>query len=199
MRLVPGRRLKLILDEAHVVKKWGETGFRKDYLSCGNLRAFVPQDVPFLACSATLTPDTRETIMQSLHMDPKQYLLINRGNNRPNIIWAIRHLTGADAAIPEIRLSLPPFPHPFAVPLTIVFVNERKLGQHVYKYIQSITPPGLLDQVHFLHALRSVRTKKQIVSECLTNSRGIYICTEVAAMVSFQGSADGSNYVLSGL
>jgi len=182
LQQVPGRRLKFIVDEAHVVKKWGMSGFRQDYARCGNLRAFVPQDSPFGAFSATLPPASREVVMSSLHMNPNTSLLVNKGNYRPNIILDVKHLSGSIKAIPEIRQSLPPLPHPSDIPLTIVFVNERQHGHQVYSYIKSITPTAQLKQVHFLHALRSVRVKKWSLAECMLEERGIYVCTEVAAM-----------------
>ncbi|KAJ5562287.1 hypothetical protein N7461_001048 [Penicillium sp. DV-2018c] len=49
------------VDEAHLVAHWGR-GFRKDYARMHQLRALVGNNVPWLACSATLDQATLETV-----------------------------------------------------------------------------------------------------------------------------------------
>jgi superfamily II DNA helicase RecQ len=175
----------VIVDEAHVIRKWGESGFRKDYNELGYLRSFVPTDVPFAAYSATMTAETREVVKKSLHLDPKRLVTVNLGNFRSNIIWDVRHISGTEKAIPEIYAFLPHMTVDTAtIPLTLIFVNDRIEGHNIYSYLQETVPKHLLNQVHYLHSLRSQRCKIWMLTECHRNKHGIYICTEVAAMVS---------------
>lgn len=177
-------RLKVVVDEAHCIKKWGETGFRKAWSELGLIRAFVRAGVPFAAFSATMPPDTLEVVKKSLHIDPTDHIFINLGNFRPNIVWDVKHISAAGKAINEIQEFLPPLnPTSTEIPLTIVFVNDRDEGQDVYRWIQEYVPRHLLDQVEFYHALQSIRTKSWQLHNCQTLERGIYICTEAAAMV----------------
>lgn len=48
----------IVVNEAHVIYKWGESGFRLMYRHIGRLRAHFPK-APFLLLSATMTPPVR--------------------------------------------------------------------------------------------------------------------------------------------
>jgi hypothetical protein len=180
------RRLKIIVDEAHVIKTWGSAGFRLAYLSLGHIRAFVLEGVPFAACSATMAAATIDSIKKTLHFHPDNHEFVNIGNFRPNIVWEVHHLTGktVDTAVNEIGPFLPPLSTDSPnIPLTIIFVNDRSVGQLVFNYVRNITPSHLKDQVHFMFALKSHRGKSWILYETMIKARGILICTEIAALV----------------
>jgi superfamily II DNA helicase RecQ len=182
---VTGRRLKIIVDEAHLVKRWGESGFRKPYLELGLLRTFVPQNVPFSAFSATMTESTREAVRKTLQLDPRELVLINLGNHRSNIIWDVKHISGTESAIHEICDFLPQLDKETVdIPLTLVFVNDRMEGQAVFSLIQDWVPEHLVSQVYYLHSLRTQRYKSRALQDCHSAGAGIYICTEIAATVS---------------
>lgn len=55
----------IVVDEAHCIAEWGD-GFREQYKQLGRLRNYVGHDVPFLACTATCSTDTFNTIWSSL-------------------------------------------------------------------------------------------------------------------------------------
>lgn len=138
-----------------------------------------------MACSATLSSDTLQTVMKSLHVDPTNHVLVNKGNFRPNIFWDVIYLSGTTNAIPEIRQCLPPMPFESErIPLTIIFVNSISDGHSVLTYLQQSYPDSYARQVVFFHSLLSPRTKAWIFRNCMVNKSGIYICTEIAAMVS---------------
>jgi superfamily II DNA helicase RecQ len=178
------RSLKIIVDEAHSIKKWGESGFRKAWYEIGLVRAFVGSEVPFAAFSATLSPEALETVRKSLHINPHKHKFINIGNFRPNITWDVRHLTSTTKAISVIGDYLPPLPEDGEhLPLTIIFVNTRTNGHDIHWHLQQKLPHHLHHQLHLFHALLSERSKQWILHECMMNKKGVFICTEVAAMV----------------
>jgi superfamily II DNA helicase RecQ len=49
------RIYSVVVDEAHCISNWGAQ-FRKKYGQLGMARAFLPQGVPFIALSASITP-----------------------------------------------------------------------------------------------------------------------------------------------
>jgi superfamily II DNA helicase RecQ len=54
-----------ILDEAHMIWKWGESGFRAAYRNIGTLKTYFPT-TPFLLLSATIAPNVRGYIHKSV-------------------------------------------------------------------------------------------------------------------------------------
>ena len=71
----------LILDEAHCVKKWGET-FRTEFANLGEVRSLIPDNVRLMALPATATKTTRNDVCRKLGMiEP---VAITQFPNRPN-------------------------------------------------------------------------------------------------------------------
>lgn len=179
-----GFSLIIIVDEAHLIKKWGESKFRKAWAEIGLLRAFVLPETVFAAFSATLTSEAIDTVKKSLHMHPHNTLIIKIGNFRPNIIWDVKHISGTGSAIHEIAHYLPSIsPSTTRIPLTIIFVNERDQAHSVHAFLKNHVPLALRNQIQPFHAIRSQRSKDKILDFVHTQKHGILVCTEAAAMV----------------
>lgn len=173
------------VDEAHCIKTWGGSGFRKAWYELGKMRAFVRNGVPFAAYSATMPPSTINTIRKSLHINPNSHTLINKGNFRRNLFWDIKNLSGGKSALNEITQYLPPISAATPnIPLSIIFVNDRNMGHLVYHAIMNYTPPNLRSQVYLLHSLRSEDIKVKIMDEVRNHGRGFLVCTDIATLVS---------------
>ncbi|KAJ6461133.1 P-loop containing nucleoside triphosphate hydrolase protein [Mycena vitilis] len=56
-----GRITALIVDEAHCIDVWGDE-FRPEYKKLEMLRSYTGQEVPFVACTATASTSTFDTI-----------------------------------------------------------------------------------------------------------------------------------------
>lgn len=73
----------IVIDEAHCISEWGQE-FRPSYYQISELRAFHPE-VPFLALTASATPEVRTDIIEKLGLrSPK---IIEGSVERSNLIY----------------------------------------------------------------------------------------------------------------
>ncbi|MZP54111.1 MAG: RecQ family ATP-dependent DNA helicase, partial [Bacteroidales bacterium] len=77
----------IAVDEAHCISQWGYD-FRPSYLKIALLRELVSDKVPFLALSASATPQVTEDIMNKLQFREKNVL--RTSFERKNISYLVR-------------------------------------------------------------------------------------------------------------
>ena len=74
------------VDEAHCISEWGHD-FRPEYRQLRELRSRLPEGVPFMALTATATPQVRADILEQLHLqDPGVFVA---SFNRPNLTYRV--------------------------------------------------------------------------------------------------------------
>ena len=174
--------LAVIVDKAHCISKWG-TDFRKEYAELKQLRAMVPEGVPFLAASATLPPSVRADVKSRLGFVPSRTYEVNLGNDRRNITLSVMYLkssTDFDALTPAIQEALDGQP----LEKTMLFFNKREQTIASCAHLKQLLPPEYRDQVDFLHAGRSKRAKKRVMRRFRKGKIKILCATEAAGMVS---------------
>ncbi len=76
------------IDEAHCISQWGYD-FRPSYLKIAELRDLLP-DVPFLALTATATPEVVEDIQEKLLFRKKNVL--KTSYERKNLVYIVREV-----------------------------------------------------------------------------------------------------------
>jgi ATP-dependent DNA helicase RecQ len=85
---LPRLNLSLIaIDEAHCISQWGYD-FRPSYLKIAELREHVSSDVPFLALTASATPQVIEDIMNKLAFRGRN--ILRTSFDRKNISYLVR-------------------------------------------------------------------------------------------------------------
>lgn len=85
---LPRLNLSLVaIDEAHCISQWGYD-FRPSYLKIASLREHIPGKVPFLALTASATPQVVEDIMNKLAFRKKN--IIRTSFSRKNISYLVR-------------------------------------------------------------------------------------------------------------
>lgn len=77
------------IDEAHCISQWGYD-FRPSYLKIASLRKFISAEVPFLALTASATPQVTEDIMNKLGFREKNILRTSFA--RKNISYLVRQV-----------------------------------------------------------------------------------------------------------
>ncbi len=78
----------IAIDESHCISQWGYD-FRPSYLKISELRDIV-HDVPFLALTATATPEVVDDIQEKLHFQKKNVL--QKSFERKNLVYVVRHV-----------------------------------------------------------------------------------------------------------
>ncbi len=76
----------IAIDESHCISQWGYD-FRPSYLKIAELRELVP-NVPFLALTATATPDVVDDIQEKLQFKEKNVL--QKSFERKNLVYLVR-------------------------------------------------------------------------------------------------------------
>jgi ATP-dependent DNA helicase RecQ len=79
----------VVIDEAHCISQWGYD-FRPSYLTIASLREHISEKVPFLALTASATPQVIEDIMSKLAFRGKNVL--RTSFDRKNISYLVRHV-----------------------------------------------------------------------------------------------------------
>jgi len=79
----------VVIDEAHCISQWGYD-FRPSYLTIASLRDHISDKVPFLALTASATPQVIDDIMSKLAFREKNVL--RTSFDRKNISYLVRHV-----------------------------------------------------------------------------------------------------------
>ena len=85
----PGGIVCFAIDEAHCVSQWGHD-FRPAYKSLYKLRA-ISKSIPFVAVTATATPQVREDIIKNLRLRNPEIIVTSF--DRENLFIEVRKKT----------------------------------------------------------------------------------------------------------
>ena len=119
-RLVTGQMVGLLrrvrpallaVDEAHCVSEWGHD-FRPAYGRIGLVRLALGRP-PTLALTATATPAVRADIISSLRLGPVEAIV--ESFDRPNLVFAARHVRDDDERRRRLVALVRPWPGPVIV------------------------------------------------------------------------------------
>ena len=76
------------IDEAHCISEWGHQ-FRPSYRRIREALQQLDDSVPWIALTATATPEVRKDILEMLALREPEIVI--GGFNRPNLHWWVRH------------------------------------------------------------------------------------------------------------
>ncbi|KAJ7487291.1 P-loop containing nucleoside triphosphate hydrolase protein, partial [Mycena galericulata] len=182
-----GRRcLSVFIDEAHCVSHWGDS-FRKKYGSIGIIRAFLPRAVPIIAVSATLTPRVHRDILTKLRIDPKNYLYVNIGNDRPAVSHVVRAMEHPMNSFRDLDFLVPDFiVSPEDLPKTFLYCDDTKDGADIIDHLnarvhQDYRARGL---VRPYNASMSREYRDTVMCLFRAGIVRILVCTDAAGMAS---------------
>ena len=118
--LVKLRHMKVsfvCVDEAHCISQWGYD-FRPSYLAIGNLRKLLPGK-PFLALTATATPEVIDDIQEKLGFCQKNVFRMSFA--RPNLHYSLHRAATDEAGLDNVLNMYPG--------CTIIYTNRRQKAE----------------------------------------------------------------------
>ena len=114
----------ITIDEAHCISQWGYD-FRPSYLKIAGLRKIFP-DIPFLALTATATPDVIEDIQEKLIFRRKN--VIQSGFTRENLTFFVRKTDSKITDLVKVVKSISGS--------GIVYLRNRKKTREIADHLQ---------------------------------------------------------------
>jgi len=136
----------IAIDESHCISQWGYD-FRPSYLRISELREIFPE-VPFLALTATATPDVIDDIQEKLTFRKKNVL--RTSFERKNLVYLVRHIENKQKyllkTVNKVRGS------------GIIYVRTRKKAHEISAFLKQNNVSN-----SFYHAglTNKIRTIKQ--------------------------------------
>jgi superfamily II DNA helicase RecQ len=180
----------IIVDEAHVIWKWGASGFRLEYRNIGNLRTYFP-NTPFLLLSATIPPHIKGYLHSTLHLNSPTYIL-QRSIARANIQLFCARLQSAKYADLEFLLPAIGSYSAATVPKTMIFVDSRNEAQtiagHLRRRLQEalhVSAANLIDAhqtICVFSAIHDKESRDEHMDWFLCGDCRILVCTDAAGM-----------------
>ncbi|THH29776.1 hypothetical protein EUX98_g4410 [Antrodiella citrinella] len=179
-----GKIFAFIVDEAHCISQWGGD-FRPAYQELAQLRAHVDLGVPVMLASATMAPDVLGECEKSMRILPERAFYVNLGNDRRNIKTEVRLMENeSDLSALDDIFNFHKIDNVSDIPKTLIFANTRNRVQEIWRYIRSKLPPWLVNQVDFMHSLRTTRGKRRVMKRFsgLKRDISILVATEAVGM-----------------
>jgi superfamily II DNA helicase RecQ len=110
------------------------------------LRTFLPQGVPFVALSATLTPCVRLDLCKHLELQ-SNYLFINEGNDRSNVTIICRECIHPLKSYVDIHFVVPSgIKEASRIPKTFVYADTVEDGTGIVDYLTECLPVNLQEK-----------------------------------------------------
>jgi superfamily II DNA helicase RecQ len=130
----------VIVDEAQCISHW-RANFRKKYALIGSICVFLPQNTPFIALSASLTPCVTCDIIQKLQFNQPTFLYLNLSNDRPNVSLVARAIHNTMGSYTDLDFVIPTSIHRSSdVPKTWIYVDNIKMGAEIIDHLCTLLP-----------------------------------------------------------
>lgn len=92
--------ISVVVDEGHCISQWGSSGsskcpslpFRVWYSNLGELRSLIANTVPSVVLTATACKSTKRDIFQTLNLNMKSVVIIERSPDKPNICFDVQYI-----------------------------------------------------------------------------------------------------------
>lgn len=155
----------IAVDESHCISQWGYD-FRPSYLKIETLRELLPK-VPFLALTATATPEVVKDIQSKLRF--KKENVLSKSFERNNISYIVVNEEDKLSKLLKIANK--------TQGTGIIYVRNRKKTQEIASYL---TGHGI--QADFYHAGLSAQLRDQRQSFWIEGKCRVIVCTNAFGM-----------------
>jgi superfamily II DNA helicase RecQ len=186
------RVYSVVVDEAHCISNWGAQ-FRKKYSQLGTARAFLPQGVPFIALSASITPRVQADISTKLQF-PLDYTYVNLGNNRENISIIVRAIQNPMSTFSDLGFVIPDqVSDATDIKKTWIYADNIETGCEIIDYLRQLVPISLRSAIRSYNAIHSIEYRDEVMEMFRIGAVRVLVCTDAAGMVSTLSKV--SNYL----
>ncbi len=162
------QRMKINLiavDEAHCISQWGYD-FRPGYMKIAELKELLP-GIPFLALTATATPEVVEDIQEKLLF--KKKIVFQQSYERKNLAYVVLAEDDKLARLLKIATNVKGS--------GIVYVRNRRKTQDIASYLVSHQISA-----DFYHAGLDAKTRDTKQNNWIENKTRIIVCTNAFGM-----------------
>jgi superfamily II DNA helicase RecQ len=146
------RRPALLVDEMHLIKDWGDGGFRIAYQQIGFALSRMPPKTVCIGVTATLPSADEDDIVKALGLKPGPYHFCHHSNIRSDVhldFWVLTHsLSGWH--FPDLCWVVE------GKRKTIVYCNSINLAFHLFIYLWHLTPEDTLRCKNCMHLYTSL-------------------------------------------
>ncbi|KAG9123670.1 hypothetical protein FRC07_014322 [Ceratobasidium sp. 392] len=177
------RVLSVVIDEAHCVSLYG-AGFRKEYGRLPVVRTFLPQGVPFVGLSVTLTPKVLRDLEKRLELQAN-YHFINEGNDRLNVTLICRRCIHPLKSLLDSAFVIPSNTRvPSDIDKTFFYVDNVEGGTKAVDFLTSRLPEHLRDQglIRPYNATFSKQYRTEVMRLFRLGIVRVLVCTDAAGM-----------------
>lgn len=163
---LPGLDINLVaVDEAHCISQWGYD-FRPPYLRIADLRDELP-GIPFIALTASATPDVQKDITQKLRFNGQQ--IFRQSFERPKLSYSCFRIDSRINKIIEIIKRVPGS--------SIVYCKSRKRTKEISELLQLQQIPA-----DFYHAGLGQDERNRRQENWLGDKTATIVCTNAFGM-----------------
>ena len=163
------RKIKVSMvavDESHCISQWGYD-FRPSYLRIAELREIIPEPVPFLALTATATPEVVEDIQQKLKF--RNHMVFSMSFARENLVYLVRKVEDKSKHLVKIAQSIPGS--------GIVYVRNRSKTREIALMFQK---EGI--SADFYHAGLTMEVRNARQNDWQTGKTKVIVATNAFGM-----------------
>lgn len=176
----------IVIDEVHIIWKWGESGFRPEYAQIGDVRSYLPS-TPFVLLSATITPNVMGYLHKTLSL-MRPTVVHKRSIGRTNLRLVCARARAKAGTWTDLDFLVSAGTEDVeAIPKTMVFVDHRSVAMCIANYLRSRLSTDFLqgDRVQtictYTAALDTV-TRDKIMADFREGDTRLLVCTDAAGM-----------------